>query len=184
MKDQLGIYLMNWRIRAVFPYIRGRLLDVGCGTNALAVRYKNRSADDGIGVDVYQWGDVDFIIKDSAKLPFDNKSFDTVTIIAALNHIRNRSEVLCEAHRVLKRDGRLIITMLPPGISRIWHGLRRHWDADQKERGMMDGEVFGLTEKDINNLLSEAEFHVLFVKTFMFGLNRITVAAKRNNGGR
>jgi len=177
MKDLLGKYLMRWRIRVVFPYIRGRLLDVGCGTNDLVAKYKNNS----IGVDIYQWGKVDFVVKDSAKLPFDDEEFDTVTVIAALNHIRNRSQVLREIYRVLKRDGRLVITMIPPAVSRVWHILRRHWDADQKERGMGEGEVFGLTLKEIHDLLTEAKFYVLSEKTFMFGVNRITVAEKKQN---
>jgi len=159
----------------VFPHIRGRLLDLGCGINVLVGKYKK----DSIGVDVYQWGKVDLVVEDSAELPFEDGVFDTVTVIAALNHIRNRAEVLQEVHRVLKCDGRLIITMIPPGVSRVWHILRKHWDADQKERGMGEGEVFGLTLKDIHGLLAGAGFLVLFEKKFMLGVNRITVAGKK-----
>jgi len=174
MKDLLGKYLMYWRIRAVFPHIRGRLLDLGCGTNELVAKYKKNS----MGIDVYQWGKVDLIVKDSAKLPFKDEDFDTITIIAALNHIPNRPEVLREVYRVLKPNGRFIITMIPPGISRFWHILRRRWDADQRGRGMGPGEVFGFTSKDIRGLLSVAGFSVLFEKKFMFGVNRVTVAEK------
>jgi len=75
--------LLRWRVRMVLPHIRGRLLDIGCGTNLLVRPYDG----EGIGVDVYQWGDVDLVVEDSAKLPFESGEFDTVTIISAINHI-------------------------------------------------------------------------------------------------
>lgn len=175
MKDILGRYLLNWRIKAVLPHIHGRLLDIGCGTNDLVKSYKG----EGVGIDVYQWGDVDLVVDDSSKLPFDNAAFDTVTIIAALNHIPNRHEVLVEAHRVLRPNGGIIITMIPPKISAIWHFLRRPWDADQAERQMKPGEVFGLTPGEVRNLLFEAGFGILSERKFMFGINRITVAGRQ-----
>jgi len=58
MKDALGRYLRNRRICAVLPYITGRLLDIACGTNALVRAYDGQ----GLGTDVYQWGDVDLIV--------------------------------------------------------------------------------------------------------------------------
>lgn len=173
MKDSLGKFLTNWRIKTILPYIKGRLLDVGCGMNQLVRQYGN-----GIGVDIYQWKDIDLVLENTAHIPFPDKSFDTVTIIAALNHIPNRKEVLKEIHRVLKSKGKIIITMIPPNISRIWHFLRKPWDVDQKERGMKKGEVFGLGKKQIKKLLSQTGFKVIKRKRFMFFINTITIAKK------
>ena len=47
----------------------------------------------GIGVDVYEWGNVDLVVNDTSKIPLEEKSVDTITIIAALNHIPNRGKV-------------------------------------------------------------------------------------------
>lgn len=174
MKDLLGLCLRNWRIRTVLPHVRGRLLDVGCGTNDLVRRYDG----DGIGADVHQWGDVDVVVDNSAELPFDDESFDSAAIIAALNHIPNRNEVLREIRRVLRPGGRLILTMIPPKISAVWHFLRRPWDADQKERGMEEGEVYGLSPHDVQELLHRAGFEIEMEKRFMLGINRMTVAAR------
>ena len=137
MRDSIARTLMNWRIRVVLPQVKGELLDIGCGLNELTRRYGS-----GIGCDVYDWGDVDLIVEDTSNLPMDEASFDTVTIIATLNHIPNRDEVLVETHRVLRAGGRIIITMVPPAISAVWHKLRAPWDDDQHERGMVEGEVF------------------------------------------
>lgn len=174
MKDYLGRFLLEWRINEVLPHVTGRLLDIGCGTNELARRHSGN----GVGVDVYNWGDVDFVVKDTANLPFGDGEFDTVSIVAALNHIPNREEVLREAFRCLCPGGRIIVTMIPPALSRVWHALRSPWDADQKERGMKAGEVFGFSAGQVYSFLEVAGFKPIVTKRFMFGVNLLVVAVK------
>jgi SAM-dependent methyltransferase len=174
MKDAMGRFLTQWRTRTVLPHIKGRLLDIGCGTNNLVRSYH----DDGIGIDVHQWGDVDILVDESATLPFQDQAFDTVTIIASLNHIPNRLEVLRESNRVLKNGGAVIITMIPPKLSKVWHLLRKPWDADQKERGMKNGEVYGITDRDLHLLIAKSGFQIVLKKRFMFMINCLTIACK------
>ena len=176
MKDIIGKFLLNWRVRKVLPQITGRLLDIGCGTNKLVRAYQGV----GIGVDVYDWGNVDIVLEDSSKLPFSTGEFDTVTIIAALNHIPNRKAVLKEAHRVLDANGKIIITMIPPFISTVWHFLRKPWDVDQHERGMKEGEVFGFTKSELQKMLNNCDFKATRIQHFMFGINLLVVAYKSN----
>jgi SAM-dependent methyltransferase len=174
MKDRLGRYLHDWRVRRVLPHLTGRVLDIGCGANELVRRHPGG----GVGVDVHQWGDVDVVVPDTAALPFTDGEFDTVTIVAALNHIPNRDAVLAEARRVLKPGGRLILTMIPPGISTVWHRIRRRSDADQTERGMKPGEVYGLRARAVRDLVARAGFRVTREERFMLGVNTLTVAVK------
>lgn len=174
MRDIVGRFVIGWRTRVVRPLVRGRLLDVGCGLNELVRSYTG----DGIGVDVYQWGDVDIIIEDTARLPFDDGEFDTVTVVAALNHIPNRAEALKEAHRVLKPGGIIITTMIPASVGWAWHFLRRSLDADQTERGMSPGEIWGLSRGEVNGLLEQAGFRVTFERRFMLGFNLLTLAVR------
>ena len=170
MHDALGEALAKRRVKAVLPHIRGRLLDVGCGSNRLVRHYAN-----GVGVDVYPWPGADVIVDDTAVLQWKSESFDTVTIVAALNHIPNRVAVLNECRRVLKPGGRLIITMLTPRTSRVWHWLRAPWDADQRDRGMQPGEVYGFTSAELLDLFQRAGFTLVSQQRFMFGLNRVYV---------
>ena len=133
-----------------------------------------------IGVDVHDWGSVDYIVEDSAKLPFDDASFDTVTIIAALNHIPNREDVLTECGRLLKTNGRIIVTMITPRISAMWHALRSPWDADQRERGMTEGEIFGFTsEQLVGTCAAGMDLHSSTRKRFMLWLNSVYVFEKK-----
>lgn len=170
MHDALGEALAKRRVKAVLPHVRGRLLDVGCGFNNLVRHYAN-----GIGVDVHPWPGADVIVSDTAALQWESGSFDTVTIIAALNHIPNRAAVLRECRRVLRSDGRVVITMLTPRTSRIWHFLRAPWDADQRQRGMRAGEVYGFTSAQLVDLFERAGFTLLSQQRFMLGLNSVYV---------
>lgn len=175
MRDKVGSVLLDKRIKTVLPHIEGYLLDIGCGTNKLVKTYSGK----GVGVDVYQWGDVDLVVENTANLPFNEQTFDTVTIIAALNFIPNREEVLKEIRRVLKDSGKLIVTMIPPKISRVWLGIGKPWHKCQLESGMkQSGQVYGFTENSISKLLSEADFEIKFRKKFMLGINTLTIAKK------
>ena len=167
--------MLNWRIKTILPHIRGEYLDIGCGTNEIVKSYSGK----GIGVDVYPWNGVDLVVKDTSQLSFEAKKFDTVSIVAALNHIPNREDVLKEVRRILKDDGRLLTTMIPPKFSRGWHFLRRKSDVDQHERGMKEGEVYGFTSKQVQNLLSKTGFEIVLKKKFMFGINELVISKKR-----
>ena len=155
----------------------GKLLDIGCGTNRLAKEYRAQGQD-GVGVDVYDWGTVDVVVNNTAHLPYGDSSFSTICFVACLNHIPNREEVLTEARRLLTKDGKILITNLTPIISRIWHAYA-FWDADQHERGMAEGEVFGFTGRELTVLLERNGLKVVGRKKFSWGLNELFVCAKR-----
>jgi ubiquinone/menaquinone biosynthesis C-methylase UbiE len=170
MHDALGEALAKRRLKAVLPHVSGRLLDVGCGSNQLVRHYAN-----GVGVDVHPWDGADVVVDDTATLEWESGSFDTITIVAALNHIPNRAAVLNECRRVLRPGGRVVITMLTPRTSRVWHWLRAPWDADQRDRGMKPGEVYGFTAREVIDLFRRAGFAPLSQQRFMLGLNRVYV---------
>lgn len=178
MKDWLGrvstAKLNDIRFTTVLPYIEGSLLDIGCGKNELVREYYGS----GVGVDVDSRGIKDVVVvKDTSKLSFADGSFDTVSILAALNHIPNREDVLTEANRVLKMNGKIIITMIPPRFSRFWHFIRRPW-ADEIERDFEHGQVYGLNYKQVQDLLGRTGFELVLHKKFMFLINSLFVGKK------
>lgn len=159
------------RLAITLQHVKGYLLDIGCGENMLVKAHGN-----GVGVDVFPWSGVDTVLEDTSKLPFNDCSFDTVTMLASLNHIPNRNDVLKEVRRVLKKDGKIIISMISPFVSRIVHFLRYSYDPDQHERGMKDGEVFGFNKREMIKLLENNNYKVILIKGFVFGLNRLYIA--------
>lgn len=157
------------RIAAVRPHIRGRLLDVGAGTNTLVQSYGN-----GVGVDVHDWGGGALVVNDAAALPFEASSFDTVTFVACLNHIPNRADALVEARRLLKSDGIVIATMIDPVLGGIGHAI--WWYGEDRHRGgMKPGEVGGLWPRDVIALCERAGFRLVRHDRFVYGMNHLFV---------
>lgn len=94
------------------PFLKGRLLDFGCGSKP----YKSLfSVAEYIGVDYDSQGhphtneQIDFFY-DGHTLPFDNEQFDSIFTSEVFEHIFNLPEILKELNRVLKPGGRILIT--------------------------------------------------------------------------
>jgi SAM-dependent methyltransferase len=157
------------RINAILPHIRGRLLDIGAGQNRLVNQYGN-----GIGVDVIDWGGGAMVVEDSSQIPFPDKSFYTITFLACLNHIPYRERVIQEANRLLREEGRILITMINPILGGIGHAL--WWYSEDKKRGgMVVGEVPGPLKRDVLGLLETAGFGLQAHERFVYGLNNLYI---------
>jgi SAM-dependent methyltransferase len=173
--DQAWLPFLGWttleeeRLRAVLPHIHGRLLDIGAGTNTLVNCYGN-----GVGVEVFRWNGGAWLVDSSARLPFRNQSFDTITFIACLNHIPYRQDALYEARRIIKPDGRLIITMIDPILGDIGHAI--WWYSEDKHRGgMLEGEVGGMWTSEIVKMCEQAGFTLQLHRRFVYGMNNLYV---------
>jgi len=167
------------RIHEALKWIQGYVLDIGCGNNRLISEYRQKGGF-GLGVDIFDWGKQDIIIEDTSKLPFNESTFDTVTMIACINHIPNRLEVMSEAYRILKPDGSLVLTNLTPALSKIWH-MYAFWDKDQHQRGMREGEVFGLKDSEVETLANKSGFLLKMKRHFSWNLNTIFVYLKQRH---
>ncbi|MBN2095776.1 methyltransferase domain-containing protein [Candidatus Peregrinibacteria bacterium] len=99
-----------------------KVLDLGCGNGRLYELLKDKKADYW-GVDNnlsliekarLHFPDAHFELGDMVDLNFSDHSFDAVFCIAAFHHIPGRQlrkKALKEIHRVLKKDGVLIMTV-------------------------------------------------------------------------
>ena len=163
--------LEPWRLRVVLPFVRGRLLDLACGYNNLS-----RAHGSGVGADVFPWQGIDVRIGSAAHLPFHDDSFDTVSVVAALNHIPNREAALLAVMRVLRPGGLFLATMIGPWTGRVAH-LFFHQDESQRG-GMRPGEVDGIRPPAMRALLRQAGFELVHEVPFQLRLNRLYVARK------
>ncbi len=175
---RLGLRSMkDERIDAVLPRVEGRLLDVGCGPgNELVRRYRGP----GVGVDAFAWPGIDLVC-DTRSIPFGDGEFDTVTIVAALNHIPQREAVLRECCRLLAPGGQLLVTMIGPRVGWLRHRLIAWWDPDQRGRPHADGELDGMSDRQVRGLLAAAGFRLEGLRRFVCGLNRLYVARKHGS---
>jgi hypothetical protein len=88
---------------------------------------------------------------------------------------------LREARRLLAPGGRIVLTNLAPGISRLWHRWA-FWDEDQHERGMAEGEVWGFRHDELVALPEPAGFRL--VRREPFCRLRMTALCRNRPSGR
>ena len=116
--------LENGARKKILDFISGkdkRILDLATGTGSSAVIIKNRFDNSKVyGVDLSENmleiarkknKDIKFSLQNIEKTDFKPDSFDIVTISFGLHEIplENRHKTMKEAHRLLKRNGKLII---------------------------------------------------------------------------
>jgi len=188
--DRWGLSsLASERFDYVAAEVTGNCLDVGCAYgNRFVKEYLNGN---GTGIDLFLYEGLteENIVPDLTHLPFAEKTFDSVTFIASINHApeSQRDAELAEAWRVLKPSGNIILTMGLPIVELIVH--RVVWFYDRfldtrvdmdSERGMEAGETYFLTESEIRERLKRAGFRKLTRKSFVtqWGLNRLYVGWK------
>jgi ubiquinone/menaquinone biosynthesis C-methylase UbiE len=173
------------RYAAVLPQLKGRVLDVGAGDNALIRLYQQMQLRSGkgddaarksVGVDVVDWGGETLKVASSDNLPFDDGSFDTVAFVACLNHIPERIGALKEAHRVLKPGGLVVATMIGRLIGDVGHAI--WWYSEDKHRDVADGEVMGIDSHKMLRLFNQAGFGSVSVKRFVYGMNYLFLATR------
>lgn len=112
--------LRTMRLRRVLPYIKRYpdcvLLDIGCGHEARLLKSIEPHIKKGIGVD-FKAPQLSsdkletFALRLDKKLPFADKGFDIVTLMAVLEHLDEPEFIINEIDRVLRPGGLLLLTV-------------------------------------------------------------------------
>jgi ubiquinone/menaquinone biosynthesis C-methylase UbiE len=125
----------------------GRVLDVGCGTGALAGRLADRGYT-VVGVDPSEGmlevmrahrPEVKAVQASGTALPFDSDGFDLVLTVAALHHVAEPQAVrqtLAEMTRVCRPSGRILIWDHNPR-NPYWSNLMRRVPQDTGEERLI-----------------------------------------------
>jgi SAM-dependent methyltransferase len=99
-------------ISSLAGHISGKTLDVGCGQKPYEKLFRS---SEYIGLEIdspenRQNKKADFFY-DGRKFPFPDSEFDSVVINEVFEHVFNPSEFLIEINRVLKPEGKLLMTV-------------------------------------------------------------------------
>lgn len=151
------------------------LLDLGCGTGVLQEQFENRFNIKGYGIDTSKQA-INYCKKrgllrvktfGGGKIPFKNDSFDLLTAIDVLEHIKDDSKALNEIKRVLKKNG--IAILLVPAHSKLWSTRDinlehfRRYEAGGLERKCKKVGFEILTSKNV-------DFAIYFLFTLLHSL--------------
>lgn len=93
-------------------YIRGNVLDIGCGDGEIK-KYLSRDIN-YFGIDYYHtsvhwYQSTPDIYADAQNIPVTGSSIDTVILLDVLEHVKNADKCINEISQILKKGGYLII---------------------------------------------------------------------------
>ena len=172
----LSPFLRKQRIKAAAPHVKGRVLDVGCGTGSLSELVP---ASSYLGVDI----DPDAILQAAqrfpthrfqSQLPSRDERFNTVVSLAVIEHVPDPVEFIKTLAGYLDtEDGaRIVITTPHPSVEWIHDigssiGLfSRH--ANEEHEDLLD-------ERRMREKSAEAGLLVQSYSRFLFGANQMII---------
>ncbi|ADC66582.1 Methyltransferase type 11 [Ferroglobus placidus DSM 10642] len=92
---------------------KGLILEVGVGTGRFAEKFSAIGIDASLDMLRVARKRVEVVRGDASFLPFKNEVFDAVLLIVTICFLENPKKAVEEIHRVLKRNGYLIIGFVP-----------------------------------------------------------------------
>lgn len=163
------------------------VLDIGCGTGAAARTALAKVGPTGrvIGIDenigmlevaksLPSNQGIEWRQDDACQLPFDDQTVDAVVCAQTLQFIRDRLTALVEMKRVLKPDGRLVLSLWRdiqenPYFHALVEAVSRHI-SPEVARGL--GAAFRLSKtEEIHGLLAGAGFRRITLETGQLDLD-------------
>lgn len=144
MAPLLSRFLMQQRLAAVAPYLCGEVLDLGCGSSPVIARLQPSQAyvgvdwrADTVGQLRARYPNHEFYERDIDTQPLAlPRRFDTVVLLAVIEHLRRPEHLFSQVCDVLRPGGRVVMTSPSAWGNRLhgWGaqvGLFSHEAADE-----------------------------------------------------
>jgi 2-polyprenyl-3-methyl-5-hydroxy-6-metoxy-1,4-benzoquinol methylase len=177
-------YLRQKRISTVRPFLCGDILDIGCGPADLIFFLGREQRYVGIEVDgelvqrlrkrfpAHEFYQADVEIDELVSV---SGRFDTVTMIALIEHLSRPANVVKQCYSLLKNHGELVITTPTPLGAKV-HKIGSKLGLTSKEAVSEHHRIY--TREDLENLLASFGFVIREYRTFMLGMNQLLVCRR------
>jgi len=169
----LSPYLRRKRMAAAAPFLRGRVLDIGCGSGHLA-RYV--SATDYLGVD--QDERVMRLARNlyprhsfASEIPKGAK-FDSIVALAAIEHLGDPAQSLKAWAVHLAPSGHVVLTT-PHPFGGWLHQLGARCGLFSRQAAREHGRLLDLSA--LARAASIAHLRLVYYAQFLFGLNQLAI---------
>lgn len=177
----LDHFIARMRFRAAYPFIKqgSRVCDLGCGLDAAFLDFASERIAAGVGLDDQvadgmqgRWRRVRGDLR--SPLPFADREFDHVVMLAVLEHLTEPENLLREAYRVLAPEGSLIMTWPSSKVDPILTVLHKlHLISDEMES---DEHQKRIPIETLEQMLHRIGFQRFIHDRFELGLNNLMVA--------
>ena len=155
-----------------------RLLDVGCGWEARFLKSVEPYIASGVGIDfkapsleTAKLKTITVTLDD--KLPFEDNSFDVVSLMAVLEHLEKPLDILKEIHRVLRKEGGVsgvLVGTVPSKAAKPVLEFLSYKLGIVNEAEIRDHKQY-FNKKDLAEIFAKAGFGKMEHKYFQFGMN-------------
>lgn len=181
MPPLLSGFATQARLRAVLPYLRGALLDLGCGFTRLppllpaSVSYTGVDGwDEALAYVRQKYPQFSFYKRDldQEELQLGEKRFDTILMTAVLEHLHNPEHVLSQARGYLAPGGRLVMTT-PSPFGDWLHQAGSRLALFYSEEFVGHVKIFA--ERDLADLARRTGYHMAVYRRFLLQTNQLIV---------
>lgn len=170
-------WLKRQRVATVAPFLDPPVLDIGCG-RCVALE---ASPTGYVGIDHNKQcllqpsrSGVQVVQGTALQLPFRSRSFQTVLLMAVVEHLHNPSACLREATRVLKPRGRVVITTPTPAGDRLHH-LLPQFGMTSKHAANEHQSIFSAAA--LKGLMEDAGLDIELHRFFLLGVNQTCIGS-------
>jgi 2-polyprenyl-3-methyl-5-hydroxy-6-metoxy-1,4-benzoquinol methylase len=176
---RIGDYFIQWwRIQMAARWILpgSRVLDIGCHQGEF-LSFLGEQIAPSIGIDPLYRANGEPIQHQLLPwefhegMPFENNSFDTITLLATLEHMQNKDAAAREIRRLLSPGGRVVITVPSVVVDRILDILLVLQVVD----GMSLEEHHGFSPEEVPGIFVQEGLELISLQKFQLGLNYLYV---------
>lgn len=175
--------LQAWRASKIKKYLgkNAFICDFGCGYEAVFLRKNKKFFSKSLGLDIEVnslFSNQSIELKEAdlnSVVPVSNDLVDVVTSLAVIEHIENYQKYLQEAFRILKKEGKFILTTPDPKGEIVLDWLARLRLINKDE--INDHKRY-FKKEDLIADLKKAGFSEVVLKKFQFGFNNLFIAKK------